>query len=348
MVSGSVNVVLLFCVVYLVMRPSKIQFEKRAETVEALAVYERTNGELLRQLRRLSFENLTEKLQDQTLVENGYTVRDLSLAAMVSFHALDVERALGKMSESRSLVIGKRQNGSYLTVTAFPGMNDSDFEKIKFFIQTEKWPQNAFGLYTILKKQAPLFDASLKEAFMMTLEAKFMAKFMQGTLEISSDELIALLLDSDWKTVVEMARKKETGAILRQQYLIRLIEKKSKIAAMVFLKVDSHYAAFRLDDVHLVMLLNLVEPKSPHAELLSKRVLASPRSDAVLAAAKKLKPDLTKEISFKEPLSPSIYVVQEGDNLWKISRRFKVDIDKIKKQNRLESDTLKPGTSLTL
>lgn len=47
-------------------------------------------------------------------------------------------------------------------------------------------------------------------------------------------------------------------------------------------------------------------------------------------------------------VKPSLYIVQEGDSLWKISRRFKVDIEKLKKYNKLQSDNLKPGTTLKI
>ncbi len=52
----------------------------------------------------------------------------------------------------------------------------------------------------------------------------------------------------------------------------------------------------------------------------------------------------------KEPIAKKdrLYIVQEGDSLWKISRRFKIDMEKIKAYNRMTSDNLKPGTSLRI
>lgn len=344
MISGAVNVALLFALLYLVFSAPKIHLERPVSTVEIPATYERTNGEILRQFRMLPYETLVQKLQDVTLIENGYTVRDLALSGLVNFHALDMERALGKAAEVRSLVIGKRQNGSFLTVKVFPGVGDADFEKIRFFIQTEKWPQNTQGLYLTLRKQSAPYDPSLVQAFAMTAEYRFVSKLMQGEHGLSNDELLQLIVESDWKTLEELTQRKETGTSIRQQFLVKLIEKRSKMAAKLFLKTDGNYVAFRLDDAHLLMLLNLIDEKNSHAELLRTRLLASPRADAVLAAAKKMAVEKKPEPSFKE----SVYIVQEGDNLWKISRRFHVDVEKIKKQNRLESDTLKPGTSLRL
>lgn len=43
-----------------------------------------------------------------------------------------------------------------------------------------------------------------------------------------------------------------------------------------------------------------------------------------------------------------MYVVQEGDNLWKIAKRHRVKIDAIKKINHLESDKLRVGRQLEI
>lgn len=43
-----------------------------------------------------------------------------------------------------------------------------------------------------------------------------------------------------------------------------------------------------------------------------------------------------------------IYVVQDGDSLWKIARRFKIDTEKLKEYNKLKSDFLKPGSTLKI
>lgn len=48
------------------------------------------------------------------------------------------------------------------------------------------------------------------------------------------------------------------------------------------------------------------------------------------------------------PIKPLIYVVQEGDSLWKISKRFGVKVEEIKKINHLKSDALKTGMILKL
>jgi len=40
------------------------------------------------------------------------------------------------------------------------------------------------------------------------------------------------------------------------------------------------------------------------------------------------------------------HVVQAGENLWKIARKYKVSIESLKKANRLDTDKLRPGKEL--
>lgn len=64
-------------------------------------------------------------------------------------------------------------------------------------------------------------------------------------------------------------------------------------------------------------------------------------------AALKKPADTKKVVSF--PFAkPIVYLVQDGDSLWKIARRFKVKVEKLKAYNDLKSDKLKPGTALKI
>ena len=60
------------------------------------------------------------------------------------------------------------------------------------------------------------------------------------------------------------------------------------------------------------------------------------------------------ETSNKQILTRSVpppyrlYIVQEGDSLWKISRRFGVDMNILKERNQLQSDAIRPGIVLKI
>jgi LysM repeat protein len=74
------------------------------------------------------------------------------------------------------------------------------------------------------------------------------------------------------------------------------------------------------------------------------------------APAKMTIPASSNPSSSKKAISPNnsvpppcrLYIVQEGDSLWKISRRFGVDMEVLKERNRLHSNSIKPGTVLKI
>lgn len=103
-----------------------------------------------------------------------------------------------------------------------------------------------------------------------------------------------------------------------------------------------HYAGESSPDkFQLQTALQRFAPQSP---LVQKR--------EIIAAPEKPQPAKVVKESPKRTVMPPrkdrLYIVQEGDSLWKISRRFKVDIHTLKNHNRLQSDFLKPGTTLRI
>lgn len=84
--------------------------------------------------------------------------------------------------------------------------------------------------------------------------------------------------------------------------------------------------------------------KEPTATPAAPRVAAPPSQKIASVPAKPLKAPPSLIAKSKD----SLYIVQEGDSLWKISRRFNVDIDCLKSHNRLDSDLLKPGKPLRI
>lgn len=57
-----------------------------------------------------------------------------------------------------------------------------------------------------------------------------------------------------------------------------------------------------------------------------------------------------KETSAKSIMQTQdrLYIVQEGDTLWKLSKRFSISIEVLRRHNRLSSDGLKPGSPLRI
>lgn len=59
-------------------------------------------------------------------------------------------------------------------------------------------------------------------------------------------------------------------------------------------------------------------------------------------------PPLAKTVIKPVPKREIIHTVKPGDTLWQIAKRYKVDVDCIKKRNNLKSDALKPGSTIVI
>lgn len=171
----------------------------------------------------------------------------------------------------------------------------------------------------------------------------------------------------------------------RQRLLLDYIDMGSQVAATILLKTDGPFASKKLDDPHVEAILKLLKEKNKENEEFAMAILTSPRGDIVKETAanklyefygeekpvenikeeaikrfsdqktaKKASPK-KKVVTFKEATPQSTpstagqsYVVQEGDSLWKISKKFKVSVDELKNYNGMDSDFLKPGTQLKI
>jgi len=73
-----------------------------------------------------------------------------------------------------------------------------------------------------------------------------------------------------------------------------------------------------------------------------------PPTKSLSVPTKKALTTLNKSPSSAVPKKDFYYTVQEGDTLWKIARRFSVDIEVLRAFNQLETDALHPGKKLRI
>lgn len=423
--SGAFNIALVAFLFYWVVkeRPPTPYCERKPaiqeEQQRPLAVAH-GNNDLLRQYGSLSMDQLMALLNGSKLVENGLKERDLALAALVAFHHFDLSRALSGFPivlEKRKIGYGTCKDGTSVEVLAFTGLNDQHFHAILHFAKTEKWPLTSQGLWLQIHRLSDC-DPTLSDAFFLTPE--FLAietLFSRSETSVSKDDLFKVAMEGQWEKLADFANQQrllqDLSPARRQRFLLEHIRSRSEPAALLMLKTDGEFAVKKLDDEHILMMLELLDQKSPEAEKFARELIISPRSDAVwkMAAtrlygyAKEPIPDgnlyekalarfapgsatqvpakeQTPTIAAKPPQSPPkpkeitpvskptiskpkeiaavakpqqpaqpkdlVYIVQDGDNLWKISKKFKVDVDIIRKLNRLQSDTLKSGTTLKI
>ncbi len=292
-ISGALNIAMLAIFIYLGLRerPPTPYYELKPanlkEQQSPLAI-DHSNSEVVRYFKKMSLEWLVARLNNLQLVENGYTQRDLALAALVDFHYFDLERALAGLSapsQKRMLVYGKFRDGRPAELMVYPGLTDRHYEAIVAFATTERWPLTSHGLFLAMRK-AQSANPSLAYAFSMTPEFLTVEMlFGRGEVAAAKQDLIEVLVQGDWQTLsafVEQQRaSQDLSAARRQRFLLDYIKLNSKAAANLMLKTDGAFAAHRLDDANVMLLLQLLEEKNTEAEQFASALLTSPRSDDV-------------------------------------------------------------------
>lgn len=344
-----------------------------------------SNTHVIKAFNALPYELLITKLKKKALVEDGFTERDLSLAVLVTYYDFDIEKALGHRAGSVSKRLMSLDQGKE-SVQVFPGLTEEDFEAISTYMETEKWPFKSRGLFQFLKKEAYADDPSLKEAFSLTKEYQLVESLFKG-LSVDKEAINSLIAEGDYlslSALCERIRKKvEPVAELRQRFLLPLIQNGSKLAAETLLRTDYEFSLKRLSDSTVEKIVAVLEASDPESLRYLTSIAASPRSDAIknqaikkyeflagkkweplvsrstpapkplpvqpkIAAFKPEKPVPKPLIAQAKPVKDSLYIVQDGDTLWKIAKKYKISADRLRAYNRLKSDSLKPGTPLKI
>jgi len=298
-ISVALNIVFGASFFYFLIRelPPQPYFEsKPAEASErspSMAI-ERSNLEVLYFFRTLPFEYLVSKLQNKQLVENGYTLRDLALATLTTFHHFDLERALSnKPLQKRTIPFGKTRSGTPFDLTIYPGLTDQEYDSIIQFAQTEKWPLNSRGLYRLLRTKKGTHEPSLAEAFYLTPE--FLAVemlFLRSGTPVRRSDLLKVLCEGNWNMLLTFSEQQKSLQDLspskRQNFLIDYIQHRSLTATRLLLKSDLEFAEKKLSDAVVIKILELLKDRSPEALHFVNAIVKSPRSDKVRQKAESL------------------------------------------------------------
>lgn len=377
-ISGALNIGVLSALLYWTLRerpPTPYCELKPASHEQQQVPLADSRGckEMLTHLSRLSFPQLVNSLSRTQLVENGYTERDLALAWLVTFHHFDIQRALPKNAQPRQQRLLAWKPDAHqppLTLVFYPHLTQQHFNAIIQFAKTERWPLTAEGLFLLLKKQKKeQWEENLVETFMLAPEFWTVELlFNRSGQQLDRQELLALLLEGEWthlKQFVDQQRQlHDQSEARRQKFLLDYIQAGSPSAAKILLKTDGEFAVKKLDDNQVLAILKLLSAGQVEGEYFAKEMLTSPRSISVRRQAESWlsakasvsqveRPVLagtptTSPLVTAQPVVPRAYVVQEGDSLWKIARRFNVEVEALKRRNELKSDKIKPGSTLTI
>lgn len=241
-----------------------------------------TSSASIQALKALSIHDLIQKMDDKRVVENGFTVRDLSLAILAGFYYFDIERALQRPLEQKVLSYGTKGE----TLIVYPTLEDKDFLLLEKFMRQEKWPFRAQGLLRLLKNQKFNSDPTLADAFFLTPEYLSVERLLsRGSVVPDKKEILELILSGQWGHLAALHEKQRTALDLtegpRRLFLINWIQNNSAPAAALLLKTDWEFSLKKLDDKTTIQILQLLKPKPELAKKYAEELLKTPRSDIV-------------------------------------------------------------------
>jgi hypothetical protein len=370
--SGAINIALVAAFVFMNLKETAVPFAvAKAAPKEGQPLA--TNSKLLGSMVRLSFRELVSFLTNREPVEEGYTRRDLALAALVSSHHFHLEKALAAApAQVRAIPLPEGQK-----VDVYPGLNEEQFEAIIRFAYQEKWPLTSKELFLLLqKKEGPSSDESLQQTFLLTPEFYALQTFFQKSGAPQDPALLLhLVVEGNWDILERFAREQsqvlDFSADKRRALLLDYLSLHSQAAAQILLRTDFAFALKRLEDRGILELLALLKKQSEEGTQFCLELLRSPRGDAIWQAAAmtlyayagelptmpidpkavlaRFSP--TAPVAAAPASAPTVarfHVVKEGESLWKISRHYKVKVDEIIRINGLEKDSLFPGMTLKL
>lgn len=290
-------------------------------------------------LSNLPQEELLSHLNDKRIIEDKIKIRDIALGVLVERDKFNVEKGLGYSPVSHTL------KKDQLALPHFIKLTDRDFEILESFGNREKWPILPQRMLEILKRN---LSPSLKEAFILTPHFQKL-RYILSDVEI--EDLFKLVLEGNWDTLNSSPTINDFET--RQGLLINYLNQDSPTAAYLLLKLEPHLALQKLEDESVLKILKLLNKKDPLIAKFALNVLSSPRKEDVKNLAVERLTSFTGYASLQNPMPPfkafKNHTVQQGDNLWKIAKHWKIPIRELKKANDLNDDTiLQPGMLLKI
>ncbi len=286
-ISGTLNIGLLSTFIYVILKER--QEVVSLEMQSSLAVRQSfTNDQILKSYSKCSFQDLLIRLENKEFLEDGYAKRDLALSCLTAFHYFPLSKVLGGAGlQKRGIIFQGVAPDEKLEITAFSGLKDEHFEAILQFARTEKWPLTAQGIFLLLQRSTPPYDASLLESFYVTPEFHHIQALLQKSVpSIEKAVLVDLLKSGTW----ERLKKSLDSLRLLQNYdeessrnflMVYAFGFGSKVAASALLQHQAEYVLKRLKDEQLLSFFDLDLDQKEVLESMAKDILLSPRSDVL-------------------------------------------------------------------
>lgn len=284
--SGALNIGLLAAFIFFMLKERQVSFSISRPALSK-GKQEPTNVQLFVSMEKLTFRELVSFLTNKELVEEGFSKRDLAVAALVAFHHFNIEKALTAAPlQKRVFEISDNRK-----IEVFPGLTEDQFEAIIRYAYQEKWPLTSKGLFALLQKWDPAArDESLEQAFWVTPEFYSLQVLFQKTEAPQNPSiLLDLACEGNWDLLERFHREQSQMLDLsvdkRRRVLLSYLALQSPTAAHLLLKTDFIFALKKLEDKGILDLIGLLKNKTEEAERFCVELLRSPRSDAIWQAA---------------------------------------------------------------
>ena len=357
--SGALNIGLLCTLIH---RVTTTPEAKQEMVFEAISLSQ-TNAQVLKGYFNHSFRELVAKLSDSTLLEDGYTARDLALSCLVEYHDFYLDRALSGFDyQTRHMTFIHNDGGEKVQLPVYPGLRDEHFERICEFALKEQWPLTAEGLFFEMKRRRGTLEESLKSAFYLTPHFEALYSILSRENTVTKEEVLALAIEGDFdilKQLVKEQRIKPDLSADRRQLLLRsYLSAHSQIAPYLLVRLEPEYTLKRLNDDEILRIIEGLKVATNSGERFLQRLIGSLRSDIVqqtagerLFAHTGIRPETKIKVAPQKPTvqQTRTHTVKEGDSLWKIARQYGVSIDRLAKLNNLNKDRyIRPGQKLEI
>lgn len=321
---------------------------------------------LLDRLHALSYDHLVELLSDQRPVEQGYRVCDFAAGALVTFYDFDLARALNKVDYP-----GRSWDMDEMPFVLFPGLTDEDFESLIYFAQTESYPFTPKGLLEKIERDE--HNRELLTTFCHTPPFILLETlFARTKLPITKGTLLTLVREGGWEPLELFHRQQQATCDLsdlaRRQLLLSYIDAGAKTAAYLMLITDFDHAIAHLPDEKIASILDLIDTQTQESLKFAQTLATSPRNDPIRAKAYSLltsyggeeiagryvpRPgvgELRPAFRQAPPAAPDprTHIIQPGESLWLIARKYDLSIERLMEANNLSSTTIRPGKVLNI
>lgn len=298
--------------------------------------------DFLKDMSNASLEELFSLLKDETYLY-GRPLKLWALSMLMIAHHIDITPVLSKPL-------------TYTTLTGpsvqwlLPNIDNKEFSVIIEYLQSRKYPYTSKGLFLILEKtvEEGWVDEDCLYHFCLTPEFLYLRTLLAGAeirassiaslarmvIRCGAELFFALCSEENRNTIISDAQ--------RQKILKSYLDCEESLAALLLLVHDSDAVLHEFCDEDLQKVIRLLPENSPYSHDFLSKLSCSPRREQLS------KSDLIRDAVIVQENQDREYIIQEGDSLWLIARKFGIPMEKIIQRNRLTHDRLLPGKVLKL